>query len=221
MTPKQALSLAEMIKIAFPRKPLPDESVSFYAVKLAELDYEVGCRAVSQLSDELEWYPSVAQIKRKVRELASGTVGAPEAFEALMKQASSVGQYRTPKLDPVTAKVVRQMGGWIRVCTTWVDSEIHWRRKEFTDLYEEVNLRAASDPEYRERLNSGETPLLGRHDEDNRQHDKPGTHEAGILRSLRDGDRAASGDSRVDGGSEQNPDEADAGATPGARPGVV
>ena len=52
----------------------------------------------------------------------------------LLARMTECGRYREPRLHPVTALVVRQMGGWPRACA-WKDTDLPWRHKEFLDLW--------------------------------------------------------------------------------------
>ena len=55
----------------------------------------------------------------------------------LLEEVRSCGFWRTPKLHPTTEFVVRQLGGWERVCR-WKEEELSWKRREFLSAWREA-----------------------------------------------------------------------------------
>ena len=49
----------------------------------------------------------------------------------------NVDSYHEPRMHPVTERVVRMMGGWQCICS-WLEKDLNWRHKEFTDLWKTV-----------------------------------------------------------------------------------
>lgn len=62
---------------------------------------------------------------------------AEAEWGVLLEEAQRTGVWRTPKLHPTTAFVVRQMGGWERVCR-WKADELGWKRREFCAAWKEA-----------------------------------------------------------------------------------
>lgn len=52
----------------------------------------------------------------------------------LLEAVGVSGIWREPQLHPTTAFVVRQMGGWKRVCR-WKEEELGWKHREFLGLW--------------------------------------------------------------------------------------
>lgn len=59
---------------------------------------------------------------------------AEAEWTRLLRLLRECGHYREPSLPPVTALVVRQMGGWARACS-WKDVDLPWRHREFIELW--------------------------------------------------------------------------------------
>ena len=55
----------------------------------------------------------------------------------LLEEVRSCGFWRTPKLHPTTEFVVRQLGGWERVCR-WKEEDLSWKRREFLSAWREA-----------------------------------------------------------------------------------
>lgn len=62
---------------------------------------------------------------------------AEAEWNALLDCIDEVGSWRKPSLHPVTAQVVRMMGGWQCACG-WSESELHFRHKDFVELWQQV-----------------------------------------------------------------------------------
>lgn len=68
---------------------------------------------------------------------------AEAAWDTLLETIERVGSYRVPSnLDETTLYCIRSLGGWRRVCS-WLESELQWRKEEFTDLFKSVNGKTA------------------------------------------------------------------------------
>lgn len=73
----------------------------------------------------------------RVRGERSVALQAEAEWGLLLEQARKTGAWRTPTLHPTTAFVVRQMGGWERVCR-WKEEELGWKRREFCAAWREA-----------------------------------------------------------------------------------
>lgn len=88
--------------------------------------------------------PPFALIQREL-DARTGTVRgernlalqAEAEWGRLLEEVRSCGFWRTPKLHPTTEFVVRQLGGWERVCR-WKEEELSWKRREFLSAWREA-----------------------------------------------------------------------------------
>lgn len=90
--------------------------------------------------------PPFAMMQRELDAL-DGTVRGEEnvalqaeaEWDKLLEDIEGWGAWRgqPDDLHPVTARVVRMMGGW-RVACAWLEKDLNWRHKEFTELWEQV-----------------------------------------------------------------------------------
>ena len=88
--------------------------------------------------------PPFALIQREL-DARTGTVRgernlalqAEAEWGRLLDQVRSCGFWRTPKLHPTTEFVVRQLGGWERVCR-WKEEDLSWKRREFLSAWREA-----------------------------------------------------------------------------------
>lgn len=88
--------------------------------------------------------PPFALIQREL-DARTGTVRgernlalqAEAEWGRLLEEVRSCGFWRTPKLHPTTEFVVRQLGGWERVCR-WKEENLSWKRREFLSAWREA-----------------------------------------------------------------------------------
>ena len=88
--------------------------------------------------------PPFALIQREL-DARTGTVRgernlalqAEAEWGRLLEEVRSCGFWRTPKLHPTTEFVVRQLGGWARVCR-WKEGDLSWKRREFLSAWREA-----------------------------------------------------------------------------------
>lgn len=88
--------------------------------------------------------PPFALIQREL-DARTGTVRgernlalqAEAEWGRLLEEVRSCGFWRTPKLHPTTEFVVRQLGGWERVCR-WKEEDLSWKRREFLSAWREA-----------------------------------------------------------------------------------
>ena len=88
--------------------------------------------------------PPFALIQREL-DARTGTVRgernlalqAEAEWGRLLEEVRSCGFWRTPKLYPTTEFVVRQLGGWERVCR-WKEEDLSWKRREFLSAWREA-----------------------------------------------------------------------------------
>jgi hypothetical protein len=73
-----------VLRAAYPRQAFPDESVSFYARKLRDLDPDELLAAIDRLTNRSSFLPSVAEIRREVAEARLNLPNLAEAWEIAM-----------------------------------------------------------------------------------------------------------------------------------------
>ena len=85
----------------------------------------------------------------------------------LLAEVRTCGIWREPDLHPTTAFVVRQMGGWTRVCR-WKEEELGWKHRAFLGFWcdssgrEEVLLQGAQAVARLEEGPQSAAAVLGR-----------------------------------------------------------
>ena len=62
---------------------------------------------------------------------------AEAEWNALLSNIRDYGSWSEPELNPVTTNVVRMLGGW-KVACSWLESELHFRHKDFVDLWKQM-----------------------------------------------------------------------------------
>lgn len=72
----------------------------------------------------------------EVRGEQNAALRAEAEWGRLLEQIRLAGSWREPDLHPTTAFVVRQLGGWNRVCR-WKEEELGWKRREFCAAWRE------------------------------------------------------------------------------------
>lgn len=104
---------------------------------LASLSDEAGDAALTEALSEKK-YPAPSDILR----LAGGRRPSVEAraelaWEDVLEMTGAFGAYRSPIFeDPLSSRVVREMGGWAALCSS--DQERHWLRREFIEIYSRI-----------------------------------------------------------------------------------
>lgn len=66
MTTEEAGRVLTVLQAAFPHPPLTADRLRLYGAKLAPLDFQAATKAVDALTDDLDYFPTVAQLKKAV-----------------------------------------------------------------------------------------------------------------------------------------------------------
>lgn len=77
----EAAAAIAVLRAAYPRQSFPDESVAFYARKLADLPGPELVAAVDRITNRSSFLPSVAEIRLEVAEAVLGLPDVTEAWE--------------------------------------------------------------------------------------------------------------------------------------------
>ena len=119
MTPAESIRLVRGLMAAYPQREIRPETVEEYARMLADLDYGAACEAVAHLKATVKWFPTIAEIRQRATENASGLATAEEAWLELKRAFGTVGHIGTPAWSSETmARAVEAMGGWRMLCAS-------------------------------------------------------------------------------------------------------
>ena len=95
--------------------------------------------AVERLRLKSKYCPSIAEIKQEIALISNPTLQlkADEEWEKVRNAIRRYGYYQGNEamkvLNPVTANVVRMLGGWENICQS---TNGDWLRKNFIELFE-------------------------------------------------------------------------------------
>lgn len=111
--------------------------------------------AIVRLISKSKFLPSIAEIKAEINTLQHKflQLSADEEWHNVQKAIGRYGYYNSEEaeksLDPFTAKVVRNMGGFRAICMA---DDNEWTRKNFMRLWENMQDRRQTalqyDPKY-------------------------------------------------------------------------
>lgn len=133
--------------------------------------------AITRLISKNKFIPSIAEIKEEINTLHHSflQLTADDEWHKVQKAIGKYGFYNSTEaeasLDPFTAKVVRNMGGFRAICMA-EDNE--WTRKNFMRLWDDMQDRRKTtlqyDPKYlttqeKLQLEDQQRPLLTNHEE--------------------------------------------------------
>lgn len=139
---KQALA---KLKYTYPSsfKDYTQEDVQFM-IKMWCDDFkndnpEIFTTAIERLRMKNKYCPSIAEIKQEIALISNPTLQlkADEEWEKVRMAIRRYGYYRSDEamktLNPVTASVIRMLGGWETICQS---SNGDWLRKNFMELFD-------------------------------------------------------------------------------------
>jgi hypothetical protein len=124
-----------------------------YWMGLDDLPLNAVLAAVKQAARKCRFMPVPAEL----RELAGagGQAAVLDAWQAVVGAIRSVGHYRSVDFGPVVNAVVRNLGGWRRLCDADSDELHSFLRKDFERIYATTAQRPPESLDSR--------PLLGEH----------------------------------------------------------
>lgn len=115
-------------------RQLSPAALELYWLDLRDLDYPAVNEALTL------WRKSGAAFMASPGQLREALEGDPEeralrAWSKFVRAVERVGAYRTPVFDdPAIHGVIRDMGGWVELCS-WEEREEPFLRKEFVSRY--------------------------------------------------------------------------------------
>lgn len=116
MKESEVSRLVQMLKAAYPRQPLPTDTLAVYSAFLSDLEREPGEEAVRTAIATLKFFPTIAEIRELATARRVSLPNTTDAWGEVLRVVGSTGRYRLPKFThPAIARVVDAMG-WIVVC---------------------------------------------------------------------------------------------------------
>ena len=97
--------------------------------------------AIARVIEKHSYFPSIAQIRQEIALIKNPALqlDAAEEWEKVLKMISRYGSYQADvamqEMNPVTAAVVKRMGGFTAICQS---DDIEWRRKSFMSIFKET-----------------------------------------------------------------------------------
>jgi len=155
----------------YPREEVSAENCKAYAVKLCDIPVSVLMVALDQWGSESRFFPSVAEIREKVRVLTApkDVLTAGEAWGVVVKRLKRYGIYepypprpRPPIEHPFIEDAVAAIGGWYDLTTS--ENQVA-DRAHFMKIYDQLVARKEADerllPASRElkQLNRGQSVI--------------------------------------------------------------
>ena len=104
----EANRLVERLLVAYPQARVSDETRSFYARYLGDLDARAASEAADELILDSAAFPTIAEIRRRVIEQ---DVGLPTALEAWASIVATQGSGESGAVAPLVREVCNLFGG--------------------------------------------------------------------------------------------------------------
>ena len=147
MKASEAQKLVAVLKAAYPRQPIPPETTRLYAAQLVDLPADAVERAVRDLIASSPYFPTLADIRRRVAELQLGAPSAWQAWEEVEQQCRAASHhgggvwepYRPRWSHPLVERVVKLMGGFWQL---YESERLSVERAQFLRLYEQARSEA-------------------------------------------------------------------------------
>jgi hypothetical protein len=109
-----------ILQAAFPQREMGAQTLQVYQHGLADIPPQLLHAAVARYIGTRKFPPAISEIRGAAAAILlenAGVKTAPEAWESVTREISRVGHWGQPDLDPLTARAVRQLGGWKALCT--------------------------------------------------------------------------------------------------------
>lgn len=174
MRRSEAAALVAVLKAAWPRPPIGEDTAHVYVDMIEDLDLAQAAAAIKRLMGSHKWLPAIAEIRAEAARDPNARDGA-QAWGDVVTAFSAVGSYRRPEFDdPITAEVAR-IPGWRNLCMSDTPAA---DRARFIEAYDQL---AARERRHRtlgpysddKRLGAGDAKpiaeLLGKTTEGDRQ----------------------------------------------------
>jgi hypothetical protein len=157
----EAGALVAVLKAAFPRQEVPEETMRLYAEQLVDLDLKAGEAAISKLLHTSRFFPTIAEIRAAANEARYGVLPTPgEAWQ--MAAEADWGNNWEPKealdLPHIVKRAFDIVGGGERFRLT---EHMYAMRGDFLRVYadlREATLLRSDDQQRRAMMSEQELP---------------------------------------------------------------
>ena len=117
-------------------KELPPGILQIYVTEISRYSDEQINNALSDAVRKSKFFPRLAELIEMIEGPAPTRQDrAALAWSELIGAIEKHGSYKSVIFaDTAITAAVKAMGGWLQVCS-WTEEELHWRQKEFMQLY--------------------------------------------------------------------------------------
>lgn len=137
--------LITALALMYPAVQIGEQTITVYVNALKDVPLNALSAAVEQAGSEAEFFPSVAEIRKRVFQITSPLAENPNGMakwgevKAEMRRS---GFYRVPKFeDPLVARVVRALG-WQELCSSENEEA---DRAHFARIYDNLLAQKIAD----------------------------------------------------------------------------
>lgn len=122
------------------------DNAKAYCEDLADLEYAHAMAAVKQLAATVEWFPSIAEIRKAACTIAHPSPDADEAWKGALKHGDKIGWGRADftgseaELHPAILDAIEGLGGWQHIGRS---KDMSLERAHFLKLYAVTRQREA------------------------------------------------------------------------------
>lgn len=130
-------------KKIFPSCKLDQEGIALYVVMLRDVSLNELRHALLVLSERMDFFPSVAQIRKQVVEVREilhpelRVKNADEAWREVMEQMKAAFPYKSPEFSTEEIRETVKTLGWMAICETSTD-KLGITRAHFRDIYSRI-----------------------------------------------------------------------------------
>lgn len=140
MTPQEFTKSIAFMCNAY-RQEMTDTQVSVWYNFFRDLSLEKFNLAIVRIIEKEKYFPTISTIRQELAMIDNPhlQLDAAEEWEKVIKAISKYGSYRADiaisEMNPVTAAVVKRIGGFTSLCQS---EDIEWRRKSFMSIFKET-----------------------------------------------------------------------------------
>jgi DNA-directed RNA polymerase subunit F len=129
MPTEQTKDIVARLIDAFPQTAMREQTVAIYTARLNDLDNEAASQAVDDLIETSTTFPTIAEVRNLVAEVALGLPTAEQAYASIFDRDKKAGE-----IHDLTRHVADIFGGFYNVRTSENPSII---RSQFLKTYAE------------------------------------------------------------------------------------
>lgn len=133
MKKQEVLKCLSILKASYPKQQLAPDTLEVYATMLADLQREDVEGAIRRLVCKSKWFPTVAEIRSEVAEVAVSHLPEPEvAWGEVWQAIGRWGMNRRPEFSSPEVEAAVDAIGWRTIC---LDENVMSSRARFIDAY--------------------------------------------------------------------------------------